>query len=61
MPRRGAPGRKRPSGSRPPTLIKVSGRPRHAHGRHANGWLDKQAVVLESLLCFKRAGTDAAY
>ncbi|QYZ66262.1 MAG: delta-aminolevulinic acid dehydratase [Gammaproteobacteria bacterium (ex Lamellibrachia satsuma)] len=23
-----------------------------------NGWLDKQAVVLESLLCFKRAGAD---
>ena len=24
-----------------------------------NGWLDEKAVVLESLLCFKRAGADA--
>jgi porphobilinogen synthase len=24
----------------------------------ANGWLDERAAVLESLLCFKRAGAD---
>ncbi|MFI3219446.1 MAG: porphobilinogen synthase, partial [Methylococcales bacterium] len=24
-----------------------------------NGWLDEKAVVLESLLAFKRAGSDA--
>jgi porphobilinogen synthase len=24
-----------------------------------NGWLDEQAVVMESLLSFKRAGADA--
>jgi porphobilinogen synthase len=24
-----------------------------------NGWLDERAVVMESLLCFKRAGADA--
>ena len=23
-----------------------------------NGWLDKQSVIMESLLCFKRAGAD---
>jgi porphobilinogen synthase len=25
----------------------------------ANGWLDGEAAMLESLLCFKRAGADA--
>jgi len=24
-----------------------------------NGWIDEQAVVMESLLAFKRAGSDA--
>jgi len=24
-----------------------------------NGWLDEKAVILESLLCIKRAGADA--
>jgi porphobilinogen synthase len=23
-----------------------------------NGWLDEKAIILESLLCFKRAGAD---
>jgi porphobilinogen synthase len=24
-----------------------------------NGWLDKDSVMMESLMCFKRAGCDA--
>ncbi len=38
----------------------------HVSGEYAmlkaasqNGWLDEQAVVMEALTCFKRAGTDA--
>jgi porphobilinogen synthase len=33
-------------------------RVRHAQGRRANGWLDHDATMMESLLAFKRAGAD---
>ncbi len=43
-----------------PTLAyQVSGEYAMLKAAAQNGWLDEQAVVLESLLSFKRAGTDA--
>ena len=33
-------------------------RVRDDHGRGANGWLDRERAMLESLLAFKRAGAD---
>jgi porphobilinogen synthase len=43
-----------------PTLAyQVSGEYAMLKAASQNGWLDEQAVVLESLLAFKRAGCDA--
>jgi len=43
-----------------PTFVyQVSGEYAMHHAAIQNGWLDKEAVVLESLLAFKRAGADA--
>ncbi|KAA9131314.1 porphobilinogen synthase [Marinihelvus fidelis] len=43
-----------------PTLVyQVSGEYAMLKAAAANGWLDEQAVVMESLLAFKRAGADA--
>ncbi|NVJ50353.1 MAG: porphobilinogen synthase [Gammaproteobacteria bacterium] len=37
----------------------VSGEYAMLKAASANGWLDEQAVVMEAMTCFKRAGTDA--
>lgn len=43
-----------------PTFVyQVSGEYAMLKAAAANGWLDEQAVVMESLLAFKRAGADA--
>ncbi len=43
-----------------PTLAyQVSGEYAMLKAAAANGWLDNERVVLESLMCFKRAGADA--
>lgn len=42
-----------------PTFVyQVSGEYAMLEAAAANGWLDREACVLESLLCFKRAGAD---
>jgi porphobilinogen synthase len=42
-----------------PTFVyQVSGEYAMLKAAAANGWLDERAVVLESLLAFKRAGAD---
>ncbi|HEX7156926.1 MAG TPA: porphobilinogen synthase, partial [Burkholderiaceae bacterium] len=42
-----------------PTFVyQVSGEYSMLKGAAANGWLDERAVVMESLLGFKRAGAD---
>jgi porphobilinogen synthase len=42
-----------------PTFVyQVSGEYAMLKAASANGWLDEQAVVLEALLCMKRAGAD---
>ena len=44
---------------RAPTFAyQVSGEYAMLNAAAANGWLDRRAVMLESLLCFKRAGCD---
>ncbi|MEY4082918.1 MAG: hypothetical protein RL483_287 [Pseudomonadota bacterium] len=43
---------------RPTFAYQVSGEYAMMKAAAANGWLNEQAVVLESLLCFKRAGAD---
>ncbi|MCR9200895.1 MAG: porphobilinogen synthase [Planctomycetaceae bacterium] len=44
---------------RAPTFAyQVSGEYAMLNAAAANGWLDRRAVMLESLLCFKRAGAD---
>lgn len=44
---------------RAPTFAyQVSGEYAMLNAAAANGWLDREAVMLESLLCFKRAGAD---
>ncbi len=43
-----------------PTMVyQVSGEYAMLKAAAQNGWLDEKACVLESLLCFKRAGADA--
>lgn len=43
-----------------PTFVyQVSGEYSMIAGAIANGWLDRDKAILESLLCFKRAGADA--
>jgi porphobilinogen synthase len=42
----------------PTYAYQVSGEYAMIKGAVANGWLDNDRVVLESLLCFKRAGAD---
>jgi porphobilinogen synthase len=43
-----------------PTLVyQVSGEYAMMKAAAANGWLDNDKVVLESLIAFKRAGADA--
>jgi porphobilinogen synthase len=42
-----------------PTFVyQVSGEYSMLMAASRNGWLDERAVVLESLLCIKRAGAD---
>ena len=42
-----------------PTFVyQVSGEYAMLEAAAANGWLDREACMLESLLCFKRAGAD---
>ena len=42
-----------------PTFVyQVSGEYTMLKAAAQNGWLDERAVVLETLLCFKRAGAD---
>ncbi len=43
----------------PTFAYQVSGEYTMLKAAAQNGWLDEKAVVLESLLCFKRAGADA--
>ena len=43
----------------PTFAYQVSGEYAMLKAASQNGWLDEQAVVMESLLCFKRAGADA--
>ena len=43
----------------PTFAYQVSGEYAMLKAAAMNGWLDERAVVLESLLCFKRAGADA--
>ena len=43
----------------PTFAYQVSGEYAMLKAAAQNGWLDEQAVVLESLLSFKRAGADA--
>jgi porphobilinogen synthase len=43
----------------PTFAYQVSGEYAMLKAAAQNGWLDERAVVLESLLCFKRAGADA--
>jgi porphobilinogen synthase len=43
----------------PTFAYQVSGEYAMLKAAAQNGWLDEQAVVMESLLCFKRAGCDA--
>ncbi|MBQ48319.1 MAG: delta-aminolevulinic acid dehydratase, partial [Zetaproteobacteria bacterium] len=43
-----------------PTLAyQVSGEYAMLKAASSNGWLDEKKCVLEALMCFKRAGTDA--
>ena len=45
---------------RVPTFVyQVSGEYAMHQAAIANGWLDREAIMMESLLCFKRAGADA--
>ena len=43
----------------PTFAYQVSGEYSMLKAASQNGWLDEQAAVMESLLCFKRAGADA--
>ena len=43
----------------PTFAYQVSGEYAMLKAAAQQGWLDEQAVVMESLLCFKRAGADA--
>ncbi len=43
----------------PTFAYQVSGEYAQLCAAAANGWLDREKVVLETLLCFKRAGADA--
>jgi porphobilinogen synthase len=43
----------------PTFAYQVSGEYAMLKAASMNGWLDEKAVVLESLLAFKRAGSDA--
>lgn len=43
---------------RPTFAYQVSGEYAMMKAAVANGWLDEKSVVLESLMCFKRAGAD---
>jgi porphobilinogen synthase len=43
----------------PTFAYQVSGEYAMIHAAAANGWLDGDRVMMESLLCFKRAGADA--
>ena len=43
-----------------PTFVyQVSGEYAMLKAAIENGWLEEQAIVIESLMCFKRAGADA--
>jgi len=42
----------------PTFAYQVSGEYAMLQGAAANGWLDGPRVMLESLMCFKRAGCD---
>jgi porphobilinogen synthase len=42
----------------PTFAYQVSGEYAMLKAASMNGWLDERAVVLEALLCFKRAGAD---
>ena len=44
---------------RPTFVYQVSGEYAMIKAAANNGWLDEKSVVLESLLCIKRAGADA--
>ena len=43
----------------PTAVYQVSGEYAMLHAAAQNGWLDGNAVMMESLLAFKRAGADA--
>lgn len=43
----------------PTTVYQVSGEYAMLKAASLNGWLDEQAIVMESMLAFKRAGADA--
>ena len=45
----------------PTFAYQVSGEYAMLKAASANGWLDERAIVLESLLAFKRAGADAVF
>ena len=42
----------------PTFAYQVSGEYAMLNAAAANGWLDRTSVMMESLLCFKRAGAD---
>ncbi|MCA9063217.1 MAG: hypothetical protein KDA96_09160, partial [Planctomycetaceae bacterium] len=42
----------------PTFAYQVSGEYAMLAGAFANGWLDREKAILESLLCFRRAGAD---
>lgn len=42
----------------PTFAYQVSGEYAMHQAAFAQGWLEREAVILESLLCFKRAGAD---
>ena len=42
----------------PTFAYQVSGEYAMHQAAFANGWLNKEATMLESLMCFKRAGAD---
>ena len=43
---------------RPTAVYQVSGEYAMLKAAGQNGWLDEREAILESLLCFKRAGAD---
>ncbi len=43
---------------RPTAAYQVSGEYAMIEAAAANGWIDRRNLILETLLCFKRAGAD---